>query len=885
MPRLSTSSKFYRSVKSNDSTAGRYVTFGSHATYLLNTAGGMSIWAKRGAWRSDGENIMELYGTGGYVRISMTGRSMSLTAFANSSTIASTSYTFSNNALESWHNVVVTWDSSSMDVYLDKTKVITVSGDKQLSFSANPTFYAGAGNAAGSGFFFDGYHTRAALYNAKLSQADVDKIWLTISPSSEVAAWDYTDTSGSTLTLTRGSGNNGTIVQGSIVDDVPIRPRQKLRNIPYAVGLTTGLIQASSNSGISGSGAWTMGGWVLINKVNGSATGYDLAFATSGGGTRGPYVGIDNGSFSLGYTGFISTSTVKAANYIGKWAHLAGSYSGGASGTFRLYLNGRQIHSETIVGTPSLVNGPFLLNNYLSSSSYQLYANFAEVFWATSALSETEIFNLAYGIATPTLAGYWKLDEGSGSVATDSSGSGSNGTIFSGTWTGQNVPATARLVQQNHPYSLLFNGTTQYGTKASMAFGSATKMVWDGWVYPADSGVTSQVLTSSDISGQAFEIQYNNTAIAASTFVFLVGVVGVYNYWVSEKVQPNKWYRLTCVYDSAEGVNTRTKVYINGKLSGAISSTNNVSPTFGTQTVELAARTSAAIYWKGYIGATRIYTGYAWTAADVLLAAQRNIYPSSGTLKASWGFTDGSGTTVTDSSGNGNNLTLTNSPTWVVAQAAGKSRLSIRSYPYALQFIRSSSSRVAIPYANLGTTLSFSAFIRPRIGANAGDIVGIMDTLIRISPTDIKFFTDGTLGGVASAAAIWEHNQLYQIGVTVTGTTVKFYVNGTLLATATASTGVDTTNTSNFIGYYSVSAQTFEGDIAEVAIWSRVLSDSEMADIWFRNILSATNLERWYKINDGSGSNVNDYSSNNQDGTITSANWITGFFGNRSVVS
>lgn len=884
MPRLSTSSKFYRSVKSNDSTADRYVTFGSHATYLLNTAGGMSIWAKRGAWRSDGENIMELYGTGGYVRISMTGRLMSLTAFANSSTIASTSYSIPNNALESWHNVVVTWDSSSMDVYLDKTKVITASGDKQLSFSANPTFYVGAGNAAGSGFFFDGYHTRAALYNAKLSQSDVDKIWLTVSPSSEVAAWDYTDITGSTLTLTRGSGNNGTIIQGSIVDDVPIRPRQKLRNIPYAVGLTTGLIQSSSNSGISGSGAWTMGGWVLINKVNGSATGYDLAFATSGGGAACPYVGIENGSFSLGYTGFISNSTVKAANYIGKWAHLAGSYSGGAAGTFRFYLNGRQIHSETIVGTPSLVNGPFLLNNYLNSYSYQLYANFAEVFWATSALSETEIFNLAYGIATPTLAGYWKLDEGSGSVVTDSSGSGNNGTIFSGTWTGQNVPATARLAQQNYPYSVLFNGTTQYGTKASMAFGSATKMVWDGWVYPANSGTTSQVLTSSDISGQAFEIQYNNTAIAANTFVFLVGVVGVYNYWVSEKVPPNKWYRLTCVYDSAEGVNTRTKVYINGKLSGAITSTNNVSPTLGTQTVELAARTSAAIYWKGYIGATRVYTGYAWTAADVLLAAQRNIYPSSGTLKANWGFTDGSGTTVTDSSGNGNSITLTNSPTWTIASPLND-RLSIRSFPYALQFIRGSSTRSTVPYVNLGTSLSYSAWIRPRLGGNAGDIIGIMDTLIRISPTDIKFYTDGTSGYLASIAFNFENNKLYHLGVTCSGTTVKFYINGTLLSTQTASGAVDTSSTSNFIGYYSVAPQAFEGEMAEVAAWSRTLTDADMANIYFRNIVSTTNLERYYKFATGSGTTATDSSVNAQNGTITAGAWVNGFFGNRSVVS
>ena len=879
MPRFNLNSAFYRSVKSTDTSADRYITFGSHATYLLNT-GGISIWAKRGAWRTDGENIVELiqFGTS-YVRVSMTGRSLTVTAYANAATIVSTTYNFTNSALETWHNIVVTWDSSSMDVYVDKTRVVNSTGDKRLSFSVNPTFYVGAGNAAGSGFFFDGYHTRAALYNAKLSQADVNQIWNTESPSSEVSAWDYTDTSGSTITLTRGAGNNGTIVSGSIQLDVPVRPRVPLRNAAYAVGLTTGKIQASANSGISGSSAWTMGGWIFINKINGSATGYDLCFGTAGGGVGSPYVGIENGSFSLGFTGVINTSTIKAQQYLGKWVHLAGSYSGGTGGTFRLYLNGKQVYSIAYGGTPSLTNGAFMINNYLNSGSYQLYGAFSGAFWATTELSETDIYNLANGINIPTVAGYWKLDEGASNVATDYSGNGTNGTIFSGSWV--DGPIVQTNIIQNIPYSVRFNGTTQYGSKASMVFGSATKLVWDGWVYPADSGVTTQVIASTGIGSQGFEIQYNNAVIAANAFVGLIGVGGGYNYWASAKCPPNQWYRLTVVYDSAEGTTTRVKVYVNGRLSGSNASAVDVSPSFGTQTIELAARTSAGVYLKGSIGPTRIYSGYAWTINDVLKAYQQNQYPSSGTLLANWAFSDGSGTTITDSSGNSNNITLVNTPSWVLNSPANN-RLSVRSFPYALQFIRASSSRVAIPYANLGTTLSFSAWIRPRIGANSGDIVGIMDTLIRISPTDIKFYTDGTLGGVASASITWEHNKLYHIGVSVTGTTVKFYVNGSLLATATASAGVDTTNSSNFIGYYSVAAQTFEGEIAEVAIWSRVLSNSEFAAIYFQNQISTTNLERYYKCDDGSGTNVNDSSVNNQDGTITSATWTGGFFANRT---
>jgi len=880
MPRISTQAQFYRSVKSNDSSADRYITFGSHATYKLNTAGGMSVWCRRGAWRTDGENVMELYGTGGYVRISMTGSAMSLTAFANSSTIASTTYTIVSGAREQWHNVVVTWDSSSMDVYLDTTRVINVVGDKQLSFSANPTFFVGAGNAAGSGFFFDGYTTRAALYNAKLSQADVNKIWNTESPSSEVSAWDYTDKSGSTITLTRGAGNNGTIIQGSIQLDVPVRPRVPLRNAAYAVGLTTGEIQASANSGISGASAWTIGGWIFINKINGSATGYDLCFGTAGGGVGSPYVGIDNGSFSLGFTGVINTSTIKAQQYLGKWVHLAGSYSGGTGGTFRLYLNGKQVYAIAYGGTPSLTNGAFMVNNYLNSSSYQLYAAFSGVFWCTTELSETDIYNLANGISIPTVAGYWKLDEGTGNVATDYSGNGTNGTIFSGSWV--DGPIMQRNIIQNTPYSVLFNGSTQYGA-ATINFGSATKLVWHGWLKPT-IGTTPQVFLSSNILGQAFEIQYANAIVGNRKYLGLVGSAGSYNYWASEAVQENEWHRVTFVYDSSEGANTRTKIYIDGRLSGAIYSNIDVSPTLGNQSVEIAARIAAGIYGKGNMGPFRMYTGYAWTAEEVLKAHLQDIYPTSGTLIANIGMTDGNGTVVTDSSGNGNNFSLLNTPTWTIDSPA-QNRLSIRSFPYSLQFVRGSSTRSTIPYVNLGSNLSYTAWIRPRLNGNTGDVIGMMDTLIRISSTDIKFYTDGTLGSLASATFNFEHNRLYHLAVTCSGTTVKFYINGSPIATKTASGAVDTSNTSNFIGYYGIAPSAFEGEMAEVTAYSRTLTDAEVAAMYFQNVVPTTNLERYYKLATGSGTTAVDSSANAQNGTITAGTWQPGFFANRTQIT
>ena len=896
MPRFNLNSVFYRSVRSTDTSADRYITFGSHATYLLNT-GGISLWAKRGGWRADGEYVFELYrDASNYVRASWNGNRILVRQYVGG-VLKMNGVTFSpqSGALESWHNLTFGWDSSSFDVYFDKSLVISVAGNMVNAFGGNPTLYVATANAAGSGFFFDGYTTRVALYSVKPTQAQVNQIWNTESPSSEVSAWDYTDISGSTITLTRGSGNNGTIIQGSIVGDVPCKPRLQSHNIVGSIKNTTssGYTKTASSS----SYALTSGSFsarcrfdLTQTATSGAARVLCLASATGHAGSDAVIEIYKASATTIALFVYSVTPsrsvTVTSANLLGVPAFdgnfhtLTGHWS--SSGA-KLYMDGNLIATSASNCEVGFSTTPFLTVGNYGASTFGVLGDITDIQIASGIPTEQEVRNVhVYGANLPGLISRWNVDTLGSTTVTDTQGVSSL-TLTSATLSTA-TPLLLRSAIQNIPFSVRFNGTTQYGSKSSMAFGSATKLVWDGWVYPANPGTTSQVLTSSDISGQAFEIQYNNTAIGANAFVGLVGVAGVYNYWATAKFPPNQWYRLTVVYDSTEGATTRVKVYVNGRLSGANSSANNVSPTFATQTLEMGARTSAAIYWKGSIGPTRIYSGYAWTQSDVLKAYQQNIYPSSGTLLANWGFTDGNGTTVTDSSGNSNNITLVNTPTWVLNSPANN-RLSTRSFPYSLQFIRASSSRVAIPYANLGTTLSFSAWIRPRIGANSGDIVGIMDTLIRISPTDIKFYTDGTLGGLASASITWEHNKLYHIGVSVTGTTVKFYVNGTLLATATASSGVDTTNSSNFIGYYGVAAQTFEGEIAQVAIWSRVLTDAEFAAIYFQNQISLANLERWYKCDDGSGTNVNDSSANNQDGTITAAVWQSGFFANRTSIS
>ena len=83
-------------------------------------------------------------------------------------------------------------------------------------------------------------------------------------------------------------------------------------------------------------------------------------------------------------------------------------------------------------------------------------------------------------------------------------------------------------------------------------------------------------------------------------------------------------------------------------------------------------------------------------------------------------------------------------------------------------------------------------------------------------------------------------------------------------------------------------AQYFDGKIDEVAVWNDELTSAEVTAIYNSgnmlnvssdsgNYASATNLKGYYRFNEGSGTSLQDNSSNSNTGTITGAAWTAGF--------
>ena len=155
-------------------------------------------------------------------------------------------------------------------------------------------------------------------------------------------------------------------------------------------------------------------------------------------------------------------------------------------------------------------------------------------------------------------------------------------------------------------------------------------------------------------------------------------------------------------------------------------------------------------------------------------------------LVAAYGFDEGSGTTVTDASGNGNTGTITNA-TWATA---GK-------YGEALQF-NGTNALVTIPNAaslQLSTGMTLEAWVNPStVNANWRDVIYkgndnyyLEATSTNASKPDAGLIAGGSYADAFGTAKLTASTWSF-LTETYDGSTLRLYVNGTQVA-STAHTG------------------------------------------------------------------------------------------------
>ena len=232
--------------------------------------------------------------------------------------------------------------------------------------------------------------------------------------------------------------------------------------------------------------------------------------------------------------------------------------------------------------------------------------------------------------------------------------------------------------------------------------------------------------------------------------------------------------------DRVAGVQFR----VDGTNLGAEDTSNPYTTTWDTRTLANGTHTLTAVARDG--------TGNITTSANVAVTVTNNSQPAG--LVAAYSFDQTSGTSAPDASGNNNNGTLTNGPTW---STTGK-------YGGALSF-DGVNDMVTIQDANtldLTTGMTLEAWVRPAVTGwpyrtillkeTTGGLV--YDLYLTDQTRPLSSVVAGGIERIVSATTALLANTWTHLAATYDGTNLRLYVNGTQTAT-TAATGAITTST------------------------------------------------------------------------------------------
>ena len=406
------------------------------------------------------------------------------------------------------------------------------------------------------------------------------------------------------------------------------------------------------------------------------------------------------------------------------------------------------------------------------------------------------------------LIGYWNFDEGSGTVAHDTSGSGHNGTVNGATWTAGKIRG-----------ALSFNGSTTNVVTPNIAIGRTFSA--SAWVNPA---VTNQVgfvriletqyniglYVGTDATGKKYQLIVNGGAGSTSSCAGGFGCA-------QGGTITSGWHLVTATYDGTTG-----KLYVDGAM---VASDTFTAPPSSALPLYMGSHFAGQGFgWHGVVDDVRLYNR-AVTSTEV-----STLYTG---LIGYWSFNEGSGSTAHDTSGSGYNGTVKGA-TWTAGKISG-----------ALHF-NGGTNTVVTPNITLGSAFSASVWVNSAV-AQPAQHVRILETRY-----DVGFFvgTDATgkkyqlivKGGAGSTGSCGggfgcvEGGTItsgwHLVTATYDGTTGRLYVDGVIVASDTFSAPANTSLPlyigSDFMG----SGFGWHGSLDEVRLYNRALTSAEVLALY-----------------------------------------------------
>jgi len=490
----------------------------------------------------------------------------------------------------------------------------------------------------GSGKNFNGLVDDARIYNRVLTAAEIQELYNDANLSL-VAHYKLDETSGTTAIDSSVTGNNATATgsnitlnQSGIIEKSAVFGANSAYIVPHNA-VYEDLDQLTLSAWVKDPATGTLS---FIDKNN------DFSFQLNSANNRLQFAGARWSTTS----GIWRTPNNTLPLETDSWYHVAVTYdTSNLTNDPLFYVNGDLVSTTEQITPAGVKKAPGSLNLFLGNQNNlanPLGGNLDDVRIYNRILSADEIKALTK-TGTGGLIAHYKLDETSGTTAADSSIYNNDAAMNGG------LDANNNRVDGPMNTALEFDGVNDKInlTNPNLVLGTAPKFSVMAWIKPNEIN-NSEVFNWGSGSGKSPSIQFNSNALR-------FGITGsrIDAAMTDMGIAENKWSHVTITYDGTTG-----RIYGNGIL--VESDTLNLTE-IDDGTIEIGGGPS---YFNGAIDDVKIYDRL--LSVDEVLALYNAGDPPpvpNDNLLAHWEFEETSGTTATDSTGNGYDLTLSSSLT------------------------------------------------------------------------------------------------------------------------------------------------------------------------------------------------------------------------------
>lgn len=782
-------------------------------------------------------------------------------------------------------HIVVTWKDLIPTSFWVDGEQVALETSNSWTAAVDTGLYIGArmlSSESVPSLYFNGSIDEVRIYNRALSPSEVKDLYKWA--PGPVAHYTFDSGNNTTLNDISGYGNTGTW-NGSTTE----RYREGKIGKGGVFNGSDDYVETGSNEILNISGALTITAWIKIDSTQNSNYGGVTKYANMTGYPNQRAYGFwflpnsttvsvtisDDGTYnSEHYTVLTANSDLGTET----WRHVAITFN--PSNFMRIYIDGK-LDAETTLGVISSIynsTAPLWLGTNFDKSDPNRYFNglIDDVRIYNYARTQSQILeDMQSTGGPPTPVGYWKFDEGSGSTANDSSGNSNNGTITGASWINEGRVGKA----------LYFDGGLEdyVSLQAITSLTTGTPFTLSSWVKPEHTGTYRTIMGYGGA----------NRLLINASGAMLSQQDG--NFYSASSVVPNGvWTHVIYWFNGTE-----ERWYINGKQSGAahITSLAEWENSFYIGQYDLANYP-----YKGLIDEVKIYNT-ALTPEQVLLDYNQgmtatlsksppsigNIWGGSASSEycipgdtsicnppiGEWLFDENQGSIAKDTSGNGNNGTLVNNPSW----SKGKEGSAL-SFNGSEDYIETSNNNIldpgddAITYSAWFNTsessydTEYGGIVAKRTGANPGVRLHIGN-----GSTDNKLYGtlyDGSNGtSVASTIAPndggWHHGVVVIQKILSGNWQLELFLDGISQGISTNSSG-NTINSSEPLRIGRADAlnqRYFNGLIDEVRIYNYARTPAQIA--WDYN--RGAPIGHW-RLDECQGTTAHDVSGNNNHGTI-----------------